>query len=77
MTSSYKPTGGDGRYARLYLADLTPTPEDTAQAEHTTLRDLAADLDQALTTDNRAESTRLIRAIRARARHLAPPATAR
>ncbi|OHV46628.1 hypothetical protein BBK14_01915 [Parafrankia soli] len=71
MTSSYKPTGGDGRYARLYLNDLEPPPEDEP-AMTESFEALALALDEALTAGRRQDAARLIQLIRIRARRLAP-----
>lgn len=67
MSGRYEPTAGDGRYARLYLADLEPRP-DTVASHPVHLLQFAIELDQALTNGERAVATLLVRKIRACAR---------
>lgn len=38
--SGYEPTGGDGRYSRLYLRNLTPDPETLAGLRQTIATEL-------------------------------------
>lgn len=71
--TSYEPTGGDGRYSRLYLADLEPTADDLAATFGRPLDQLAEDLDEALLHRQPADAAALIREIRA----LVRPTTAR
>ncbi|WP_018503065.1 hypothetical protein [Parafrankia discariae] len=73
MTSSYEPTGGDGRYARIYTADLEPREEEEDGLETTpSFEVLALALDQALTAGDRVGAAAQIRLLRLRARRLAP-----
>jgi hypothetical protein len=74
---SYEPTGGDGRYARLYVRDLEPTSVDEQAADSGTLAELVDRLDLALAGEHRVEAIRLIRTIRviARVSRAAAPAS--
>lgn len=73
---SYTPTGGDGRYARLYIRDLEPTSVDEQAADSGTLAELADRLDLALAGEHRVEAAHLIRKIRVSARASRPAAPA-
>ncbi|WP_322768421.1 hypothetical protein [Frankia sp. Cr1] len=66
--TGYEPTGGDGRYARLYLRDLEPRLEDAVPSMESTTAGMAVALDKTLTAGNPRDAARWIRLIRARTR---------
>ncbi|MEX5637439.1 hypothetical protein [Parafrankia sp. FMc2] len=71
--TSYTPTGGDGRYARIYLTDLEPRREEgVLESPPPSFEALALALDQALTAGDRVGAAAQIRLLRVRARGLAP-----
>jgi hypothetical protein len=80
--SRYEPTGGDGRYSRLYLRDLEPSEtvlDSARRAPDTDLVRLAQSLDEALADGDKRAAESWIRCLRAYGRVLAgraddPPA---